>query len=478
MIGILLAAGRGTRMKSDRPKVLFTVNGEPMAFAPYKHLLGLCSTVGVVIGYGGPDVKDSLLARASDTPEMGANEKTVFFTQPELKGTGDAVRIALQGFARSGHKIDNDEEVIVLNGDLPLIRKQTLDHFLNEVRKKNTESACMTFVAQNPAGFGRILRDVRGVFSSIREDKDAKVDEKKIREVNSGVYYFRGGVLQATLEKLSDTNSQREFYLTDTLGSSSGFQSEAIRSPFKWDLSGVNTAYELAVTRSLAQARLQKVLADEHGVSFADPLSCFVSSRVIFEGPCTIGPNVQLLGKTKLGPNVEIVGSSLIEDSELGENVFIDFSSVLRNSTIKKNARVGPFAHLRAETLVEEGARIGNFVELKKTKFGARAKANHLSYLGDAEVGEETNIGCGTITCNFDGVTKHRTLIGKRAFIGSDSQLVAPVKIGDDAYIASGTTLTEDVPEGALAITRPELHVKPGYAIKLKERLKAKGIQD
>ena len=480
MIAILLAAGRGTRMKSDRPKVLFTVNDEPMAFPAYQVLLELCNPVGVVIGYGGSDVKASLLERAhevSSLKALGFQEKTVFFTQQELRGTGDAVRTAMQGFLRAGHKVNSDEEIIILNGDLPLIRKQTLDYFVTEARKQNLDSACMTFTTMNPAGLGRILRDMRSVFDGIREEKDASASEKKIREVNSGVYYFKASALLSSLEKISDKNQQNEFYLTDTLGSVSGFKSEAIRCPFKWDLSGVNNAYELSIARSLSQARLQKNLAENLGVSFADPLSSFVSARTQFEGPCVIGPNVQILGRTKIGKDVEVVGSSLIENTEIEDRVIVDFSCVLRSALLKQGSRVGPFAHLRPESVVGEEAKVGNFVELKKTNLGKGAKVNHLAYLGDADIGEETNIGCGTITCNYDGVMKHQTHIGKNAFIGSDTQLIAPISVGDNAYVASGTTLTEDVPAGALALSRAELTLKPDYANRLKERLKSKGTK-
>jgi bifunctional UDP-N-acetylglucosamine pyrophosphorylase/glucosamine-1-phosphate N-acetyltransferase len=318
---------------------------------------------------------------------------------------------------------------------------------------------------------------MRSVFEGIREEKDASPSEKKIREVNSGVYYFKAAALFSSLEKISDKNQQNEFYLTDTLGSVSGFKSEAIRCPFKWDLSGVNNAYELSIARSISQARLQKNLAENLGVSFADPLSAFISARAIFEGPCVIGPNVQILGRCKIGKEVEVVGSSLIENTEIQDNVVVDFSCVLRSAVLKQGSKVGPFAHLRPESVVGEEAKVGNFVELKKTTLGKGAKVNHLAYLGDADVGEETNIGCGTITCNYDGVMKHKTHIGKHAFIGSDTQLIAPISVGDNAYVASGTTLTEDVPAGALALSRAELTLKPDYANRLKDRLKSKGTK-
>lgn len=472
MLGILLAAGRGTRMKSDMPKVLFTVNDEPMAFAPFHQLQNLCNTVTVVIGYGGSDVKASLLSRASEISGLNAEGKTIFCTQQELKGTGDAVRTALEGLARGGHKLDDDEEVIILNGDLPLIRKQTLDLFIKQARESKVDSACLSFGTNNPTGLGRIVRDMRGIFTNIREEKDATNDEKKIREVNSGVYYFKAPVLKEALSKVSDNNKQKEFYLTDALGSQSGFKSAAIRCPYKWDLSGVNTTYELSVARSIAQARLQKTLAEEQGISFADPLSVFVSARCQFEGPCNIGPNVQLLGRTRIGKNVNFVGSSLIEDSQIGDDVIVDFSTVVRSAKILTAAKVGPFAHLRPDSIVGEEAKVGNFVELKKARLGKKAKVSHLSYLGDADVGDETNIGCGTITCNYDGASKHKTVIGKNAFIGSDTQLIAPITVGDEAYVASGTTLTEDVPSGALALARAELTIKNDYARRLMAKLK------
>ena len=474
MLGVLLAAGRGTRMKSDRPKVLFTVNDEPMAVAPYRLLLKNCDMLSVVIGYGGSDVKAALLERAKDFAEDKAEDKTLFVTQQELKGTGDAVRTALEGFFRSGRKFENGEEVLILNGDLPLIRSQSLDFFIKECRKRNLESACMSFITNKPAGFGRINRDMRGVFTAIREEKDATPEEKKIKEVNSGVYYFKGHVLSQALEKINNKNNQNEFYITDTLGSQTGYLSDAIICPFKWDLSGVNNNYELTLVRTIAQARLQKHLSEEMGVSFADPLSVFVSARAQFSGPCSLGSNLQILGKTIIGKNVEIVGSSLIQDSILHDGAFVDFSCVIRNSEIEGGARVGPFAHLRPQSYVEEGAKVGNFVELKNTRLGKNVKVNHLSYLGDAQVGEDANIGCGTITCNYDGVLKHKTVIGKGAFIGSDTQLVAPIIIGDEAYVASGTTVTEDVPAGALALSRPELLIKEGYASRLKARLNMK----
>ncbi|MEZ4813932.1 MAG: bifunctional UDP-N-acetylglucosamine diphosphorylase/glucosamine-1-phosphate N-acetyltransferase GlmU [Bdellovibrionota bacterium] len=474
MLGILLAAGRGTRMKSDMPKVLFTVNDEPMAFAPFQQLLNHCNTVAVVIGYGGSDVKASLLGRASEVNGLQAEEKTLFFTQQELKGTADAVKTALDGLARGGHKQGADEEILVLNGDLPLIRKETLEHFLKQVKAQNVDSACLTFTTQRPTGFGRIVRDMRGIFASIKEEKDATVEEKKIREVNSGVYYFKMAALEKGLSKVSDENSQKEFYLTDALGAQSGLKSAAIRCPFKWDLSGVNTTYELSIARGLAQARLQKSLAEQYGVAFSDPLSTFVSARCQFEGPCTLGPNVQLMGRTKISKNVQVVGSTLIEDSQIGESVFVDFSTVIRSSKVMRGSKIGPFAHLRPDSIVEEEVKVGNFVELKKTRLGKGAKVSHLSYLGDADVGDGTNIGCGTITCNFDGASKHKTSIGKNAFIGSDTQLIAPISIGDEAYVASGTTLTEDVPAGALALARAELTIKNDYARRLLARLKTK----
>lgn len=474
MIGILLAAGRGTRMKNDKPKVLFQVNDEPLCMAPVKALFDLCDKVVVVIGYRGPDVREAIQQRASEIYGVDVvRTKLSFFTQNPPKGTGDAVKTAMEGLGKSAN---NFAEVLVVNGDLPLIRSQTLKRMVESAQAAKLSSACLSMRTAQTQGLGRILRDETGHFRGIREEKDATSDEKKIREVNGGVYYFKTELLQDGLKKLKSNNEQQEFYLTDLLGNRepTGPRSEAVLCRSPWDLLGVNTTYELSQIRKISQYRLQKKLSEEFGLELENAETTFISARAQILGACTIGPNTQILGKSLIEKGVVVEGSVRIVDSKILAGARILWGSVIEESQVGFEAQVGPMAHLRPESDVGENARVGNFVELKKTKLGARAKAAHLSYLGDADVGEDANIGCGSITCNYDGFNKFPTKIGKRAFIGSDTQLIAPIVIGDDAYVASGTTVTQDVPSGALALSRPELTLKPGYAHKLNEKLQSK----
>ncbi len=474
MIGILLAAGRGTRMKSDRPKVLFPVNDEPLCTAPLSVLFEVCEKVIVVVGYRGEDVREALQARATEIFGVEAvRAKLMFFTQNPPKGTGDAVRTAMEGLGKAAA---HAEETVVLNGDLPLIRTRTLKKLIEDSRKAKLASACFSTVTGQPSGLGRILRDDRGSFTGIKEEKDATPEQKRIREVNSGVYYFKTELLLKNISQLKSNNEQNEFYLTDLLGNriSHGPRSEAIPCRDPWDLMGVNTTAELGAVRKIAQYRLQKKLCENFGLDFENMETTFVSARTQFLGDCTIGSNAQITGRSVIEKGVVIEANCQIKESKIQGGARILWGTVVESSLIGLEAQVGPMAHIRPDSEVGEGARVGNFVELKKTKMGARSKAAHLTYLGDADVGEEANIGCGSITCNYDGFNKYPTKIGKRAFVGSDTQMLAPIVIGDDAYVASGTTLTQDVPSGALALSRPELIVKLGYAKRLSEKLLSK----
>lgn len=474
MIGILLAAGRGTRMKSDTSKVLFSVNDEPLCMEPFRAIFDNCDKILVVIGYRGPQVQEALQKRGEEIyGHETFKRKVSFFTQDPPAGTGDAVRVAMQGLSKG---LRDHEDIVIVNGDLPLFRSLTLKNFVTEARRLKLSSACLSVRPPNPNGLGRILRDDRGVFVGIREERDASADQKKIREVNGGVYYFQTERLVAALSTLQANNDQKEFYLTDLLGNGKARseKSEAIGLRSHWDLWGVNNTYELAAARKLAQARLQKRICVEYGVELHNPETTFISARAKFTGSCTIGQGAMIVGACEIHKGVVIEGNCRIEDTRILEDAHIYWGSVLEASIVGPAAKVGPMARLRPGSELGAEVKIGNFVELKKTKMAARSKASHLTYLGDAEVGEDSNIGCGTITCNYDGVNKYRTIIGQRSFIGSDTQLVAPVVVGDDAYVASGTTLTQDVPSGALALARAELTVKPGYAKKLAEKLKAK----
>jgi len=442
-------------MKSSKPKVLFEINGEPMALGPLRVLLETCDEVVAVVGHQAELVQETLKAYAGD--------KVKFCRQEKMIGTGDAVRSAVSAFP----DLVKSNDVVVFNGDLPLIKADTLKAFVDEAKKNTVQSACLSYESQNPFGLGRIIRNTLGAFDCIREEVDASDQERLIKEVNAGVYFFQGKFLCEGLDKLLSNNKKNEFYLTDLLGAAHGSRSGAVVCKSVEDLMGVNTTFELAQARKISQKRLFKTLCEEHGVEIECLESVYIEASVKFEGAAYLGLGAQLKGKTTLSEGVRIEGSSLIEDSFIGPNTVIDHGCVIRASKIGSDCRMGPMAHLRPETVVEDNCKVGNFVEIKKSHLAQGVKASHLSYLGDATIGKDVNIGCGTITCNYDGFQKHHTYIEEGAFIGSDSQLIAPIRIGKGAYIASGSTITKDIPEGALALTRAELAIKQGYAARL-----------
>jgi bifunctional UDP-N-acetylglucosamine pyrophosphorylase / glucosamine-1-phosphate N-acetyltransferase len=454
-------------MKSSKPKVLFEVNDEVLCFASYRSLFETCDKVLVVVGYRGADVREALMARASEVfGEEAVRAKTLFYTQEDQKGTGHAVKVALEGLAKGALAFS---ETIVANGDLPLLRPETLSPLVSVFKKASCDAACLSFKTDKPQGFGRILRDSKSQFVGIREEKDASDAERKIQEVNGGIYAFKTALLLETVTQLKDDNKQGEFYLTDLLKKTA--QAYEVEDP--QDLLGVNTTFELSEVRMIAQRRLKKNLCEEWGLDFINAESSFVSARAKFSGPVQIGPSCVILGKSEIGSDVKIEGHAFIKNSKIADKAEILWSSVITDSELGEGSKVGPMSHLRPQTILGKNVKVGNFVEIKKSILRDSSKASHLSYLGDADVGEEANIGAGTITCNFDGFNKFPTQIGKRAFIGSDSQLVAPIVIGDDAYVGSGTTVTEDVPNGALAISRSDMTIKEGYAQKLSAKRKA-----
>jgi len=473
MLGIMLAAGKGTRMKSARSKLLFEVNEEPLCFAPYRTLFHLCEKVLVVVGHKGPEVKERILERALEV--FGAEEstsKTLFYTQEAQNGTGHAVKVALEGGAKNTGSYDY---CVVLNGDLPLITEETLNSLVEKAKIQELDAACLSYHAANPQGLGRIERDSKGIFRKIVEEKDADSNQKQITDVNSGVYIFKLKVLEEHITKLTSDNSQNEIYLTDMLGAVAqpSLRTGAVVVDAEEDLLGVNNTYELSKIRKISQDRLKKALCVEHGVVFEDIDNCFISARCEFRGNAEVGMGCRIEGHSIIGDGVFLDGHVKVKNSEIHEKAQILWSSVLENAKVGAESKVGPMAHLRPGSDLGKKVKVGNFVEIKKTVMHDGSKASHLSYLGDADIGEESNIGAGTITCNYDGFNKFKTKIGKRAFVGSDSQLVAPVEVGDDAYVGSGTTVTEDVPNGALAISRPDMVIKEGYAQKLNAKRKA-----
>ncbi len=445
---IILAAGRGTRMASPLPKVLHPVAGIPMIH----HVLKACAEVNInevriVVGYG------QNLVRKVVEP-LGA----VCCEQTEQKGTADAVRAAkpedLQG------------TVLILNGDHPLIESQDLKNFISEFNDIRADLGVVTAEVKNPAEFGRIVRH-KGDLHSIVEAKDASADTLKICEINTGIYLVKAEVLNEFLPQIQNQNSKSEYYLTDLVSLCIENRKKviAIKGHAKVSL-GVNNQAELAkATKMMFKRKAHSLM--ESGVVIIDPSRTYIESDVKVGKATVIYPGAYLRAGTQIGDYCVIEPNAFIYKCRIGDSVQIRAGSYLENSVIMSKATIGPYARLRPETEIGEEAHVGNFVEMKKVKFGSKSKAGHLTYLGDAEVGEETNIGCGTITCNYaTDHKKYKTKIGSRVFVGSDSQFVAPVDVGDDAVIASGSTITEDVPAKSLAIARGRQVNKENYQVK------------
>jgi bifunctional UDP-N-acetylglucosamine pyrophosphorylase/glucosamine-1-phosphate N-acetyltransferase len=447
---VVLAAGKGTRMKSARPKVLHEAAGRPLLH----YVLDLCGELGaetvVVVGHQAESVREACAARP----------KLHFVIQEPQLGTGHAAQIALTSVPS-----EPGLSILVLAGDVPLLRAQTLRALCALRESTGAAAALVSFRTPTPKAYGRVLRDEAGRVRGIVEAKDATREQLRIDEVNASLYVFDGEKLRLSLQNLRSNNAQGEFYLTDVIGlmASAGERVEALVVDDPNEASGVNTAIELSdVERELYARRTRDLL----------------SAGVLIERPDTvlIGPAVQvapgarlraftiLEGGTRIEAGASVGPFCRIEDSRVGANATILDSCLVRSSSIEAGASIGPFAHIRPDSVVGENAKVGNFVELKKTRLGAGSKAPHLSYLGDATIGVRANIGAGTITCNYDGVVKSPTAIEDGAFVGSNSILVAPVRVGQGAYIAAGSVITKDVPAEALGVGRARQENKPGWA--------------
>ena len=449
---VILAAGKGTRMKSSLPKVAHTLGGLPIIEHVIRTAeeLQAASTV-VVVGHGADVVRELLNGRRNID----------FVTQSPQLGTGHAVLQAEPKLAgKSG-------TVILLYGDVPLLRPDTLRRLLERHQAHRAAATVLTAELADPYGYGRIVRDRSGAIERIVEERDASGDERGICEVNSGIYAFALDPLFGAVKALATDNAQGEYYLTDLVAAyrRRGLVVETLRVEDPAELQGVNTRADRAELgmRMLSRRRRDLMLG---GVTLEDPSSVYVDVDVKVAEDTVIAPGVLLTGRTTVGRGCRIGAGSRITDSDLSDGVTILDHTLVVSSTIATGATVGPFAHIRPESVVSEGARVGNFVELKKTRLGPGSKANHLAYLGDATIGSNVNIGAGTITCNYDGVNKNPTTIGDNVFVGSDSQLIAPITIGSDAYVAAGSSVTEDVPAGSLAIARSRQVNKAGWAAK------------
>ncbi|HVK70569.1 MAG TPA: bifunctional UDP-N-acetylglucosamine diphosphorylase/glucosamine-1-phosphate N-acetyltransferase GlmU [Polyangium sp.] len=457
LTAIVLAAGQGTRMKSAKPKVLHTLCGRPMVdYAIEAALAAGCGDVVVVVGYG----RDELAAHLAKA--FGDRVRTA--VQEAQRGTGDAVRSALPALDPAA------ERVLVLCGDTPLLDPAELVRLAGSI-EGGAPLAMLTAMTEDPTGYGRVLRDAEGNIFAVREQRDATEEERRVREVNTGVYVARAGFLRESVAGLLPNNAQGELYLTDIVAVASKAGGVAsVRAESAAALVGVNDRAQLAAAEDILYGRIADRIRRAGATVRA---TARIDASVVVEPDAVIEHYVVLRGNTRIGANARIDVGSVLTDVEVAPSALVKPYSIASDSSIGENAQIGPFSHLRPESRVEAEAHIGNFVETKKTVVRRGAKANHLAYLGDGDIGEGANIGAGTIFCNYDGFKKHRTEIGAGAFIGSDSQIIAPVRIGVGAYVGTGTTVTRDVPDDALAISRVKQENKEGYASRLKARLKA-----
>ena len=445
---VILAAGKGTRMKSDLPKVLHRVAGIPLI----DHVLRLAEAVGaasvtVVVGHQADLVRDALAKR----PGLR------FAVQEPQLGTGHAL---LQAEPVLGRERGT---VILLSGDVPLLREATVQRLAGRHEASGAAATVLTAEVEAPDGYGRIVRD-GGRIAEIVEHRDATPAQRAIREINSGIYAFDLPGLFEALWDVGSANAQREYYLPDLVKiyRARGRVVETSTVADAREILGVNSRKELAELADILKGRTNDAWM-EAGVTIVDPPTAFIGPDVVIGADTVIHPGVYLEGRTRIGAGCEIHSGVRIVDSTVEDGVVVNNFCVITNSRISSGARIGPFAHIRPDSLVGPEAHVGNFVELKKTTLGRGSKASHLTYLGDATVGEKVNVGAGTITCNYDGVVKHPTVIEDGAFIGSDTQLIAPVKVGRGAYVAAGSSITDDVPPGGLTLTLKKQVTKPDW---------------
>jgi bifunctional UDP-N-acetylglucosamine pyrophosphorylase / glucosamine-1-phosphate N-acetyltransferase len=450
---VVLAAGKGTRMKSARPKVLHEAAGLPLI----EHVLRSAdpldaASITIVVGHMADAVRDCLSKRPG----------LQFALQNPQRGTAHAL-LQAEPFLRG-----KTGTVVMLSGDVPRLSTTTLRRLVASHAARGAAATHLTALLDDPYGYGRIIRSGDRI-ERIIEERDASPEERAIREVNAGIYAFDLGPLFDKLRAISTDNAQGEYYLTDLpkVYGRHGLLVEAMIVDDPREVRGINSRAELAEVSAMMRQTTNEALMAA-GVTIEDPASTYIGADVTVGADTVIHPNVYLEGRTSIGTGCEIHANVRIVDSTIGDRATILNFCLIRASRIASGAIVGPFAHLRPESDVRENAHVGNFVELKKTVLGPGSKANHLSYLGDSTIGANVNVGAGTITCNYDGVKKHPTVIEDGAFIGSDTQLIAPVKVGRNAYIAAGSSITDDVPPGALAVARGRQVNKEGWAEKKK----------
>lgn len=441
---VVLAAGKGTRMKSRKPKVLHCLAGTPLL----QHVLDNVAplnpdTIFTVIGHGGEQV----------VSEIG--DSVTFVTQEQQLGTGHAVQQVVPN-------IENEDKVLIVYGDVPLTRPDTFKALLDSADENTI--GLLTVVLDNPAGYGRVVRNENGDVMGIIEEKDASSEQKRIAEVNTGMLAINGQHLKSLLADLDNNNAQGEYYLTDIFekGVATGLTIRTVNPSEDWEVAGVNSRVQLAELERTHQHNIAVRLMSE-GVTLADPARIDVRGTLQTGSDVFIDVNCVFEGMVRLGSDVVIGPNCVLRNAEISDGVELQANTVIENASVGRKAKVGPFARLRPGTVLGEATHVGNFVEIKNASVGTGSKVNHLSYVGDTDIGEETNVGAGTITCNYDGAGKHRTVMGDKVFIGSNSSLVAPVKIGDGATIGAGSVITRDVEPEQLAITRAPQKVITGW---------------
>jgi bifunctional UDP-N-acetylglucosamine pyrophosphorylase/glucosamine-1-phosphate N-acetyltransferase len=453
---LVLAAGKGKRLRSKTIKLLHKVAGRPMVAWVLDAALALKpDRLVTVVGYQGEQVRQAL-----------AEMPTSFVLQKQQRGTGHAVLQAASVIARS-----KGSALMILNGDLPTLKPSTIRKLLSHHRRSGAVMSLLTAEVENPSGYGRIVRSANGGLSRIVEHGDATARERKIAEINCGIYCADPGKLLSILERVKPDNSQGEYYITDAvIGLLAGNSKvTALRHGDAEEILGVNTRQELARSAAVLFARKAEQLQTK-GVTLLDAGRTRIDPRARIGRDSIVYPDVIIEGATTLGEDCIVRPGCRLVDCRIGRGVEIKDHSVVLESRIGRGVSIGPFAHIRPASVLEPDSRVGNFVELKKTRLGRSSKANHLTYLGDSTIGSDCNIGAGTITCNYDGRFKHRTVMGRKVFIGSNSELVAPVKVGDGAYVGAGSTITQDVPAGALAVGRAKQRNIEGWVKKQKQR--------
>lgn len=450
---VILAAGKGTRMKSRLPKVLHSVCGQPMLL----HVIDAAREAGI-------DRNIVVIGHEAEMVRAAIDTEVEWAFQMEQLGTGHAVlqtEPLLEGFRGS---------IVILCGDTPLITPGTLKELTERHLQSGDAATVLTSVLEDPSGYGRIIRDESGMVLGIVEHIDASEDQLMIREINTGVYCFKAQKLFAALKEISPANSQGEYYLTDVLGllRQDGEKVGAVIAVNPHEMAGINNRIQLAgAEKELRLRMLHQLMMD--GVTIIDPQNTYIDRGVMIGPDSVVLPGTIIEGNCRLGENCRIGPYTRLKDVQAGDNVTIE-NSIILESTLGNNVTVGPFAYVRPGTLLRDNVKIGDFVEIKKSVIGNGSKVPHLSYVGDAQIGEKVNIGAGTITCNYDGVKKSATIIGNNAFIGSNTNLVAPIEVGNDAVVGAGSTLTKDVPEGALSVERSKQAIYPGWAAAKKNK--------